>query len=265
MNLDHLVIAVTDLARAVEDYRTLGFTVAMGGRHPGRTSHNALVVFDDGAYLELIAWAEPGPAERWYLAHAKHGDGLMDYALVPDDIAQSIQDAKSRGVPLTGPVDGGRLRPDGVEVKWRTGRQATFDLPFLCGDVTPRELRVPEGAARRHANGATGVARVAVAVHDLDVSIARYTGLLGHAAEMGAPESVTALGVRMATAQVGATAIVLMSPQAGGGALPRFAAELAARLAGRGEGPHAVSLRTASPTRRRLDPALTHGVPMELA
>ncbi len=265
MNFDHVVIAVTDLTRAVEDYRALGFTVAIGGRHPGRTSRNALVVFDDGAYLELIAWAEPGPSERWYLAHARHGDGLMDFALVPDDIKQSIQEAKSRGVPLTGPVDGGRLRPDGVEVKWRTGRQSTFDLPFLCGDVTPRELRVPEGEVRQHANGATGVARVAVAVRDLDVSIARYTALLGNAAEMGSPENVPALGVRMATAQFGATAIVLTSPQTGEGALPRFAAELAARLAGRGEGPHAVSLRTSSGTRRRLDPALTHGVPMELA
>ncbi|MDH5265076.1 MAG: VOC family protein, partial [Betaproteobacteria bacterium] len=63
--LDHVVIAVADLAKAVEDYRALGFTVQIGGRHPGRTSHNALVVFEDGAYLELIAWQEPGLAERW--------------------------------------------------------------------------------------------------------------------------------------------------------------------------------------------------------
>jgi len=69
--LDHVVIAVTDLDKAVEDYRTLGFTVVIGGRHPGRTSHNALVAFDDGAYLELIAWQEPGPAERWYNVHAR--------------------------------------------------------------------------------------------------------------------------------------------------------------------------------------------------
>ena len=49
--LDHLVLAVPDLARAIDDFRARGFTVMPGGQHPGRTSHNALVVFADGAYL----------------------------------------------------------------------------------------------------------------------------------------------------------------------------------------------------------------------
>jgi catechol 2,3-dioxygenase-like lactoylglutathione lyase family enzyme len=47
--LDHVVIAVGDLEQAIADYRSLGFTVVPGGRHPGRTSHNALIVFEDGA------------------------------------------------------------------------------------------------------------------------------------------------------------------------------------------------------------------------
>ena len=59
--LDHIVIAVHDLDAAVADYRALGFQVAIGGRHPGRTSHNALVVFADGAYLEIIAWTARRP------------------------------------------------------------------------------------------------------------------------------------------------------------------------------------------------------------
>ena len=47
--LDHIVIAVNDLDTAITDYRALGFQVLVGGQHPGRTSHNALVVFADGA------------------------------------------------------------------------------------------------------------------------------------------------------------------------------------------------------------------------
>jgi len=69
--LDHVVIAVSELEAAMADYRALGFTVVAGGSHPGRTSHNALVVFADGSYLELIAWESPNPAERWF----KHMDG----------------------------------------------------------------------------------------------------------------------------------------------------------------------------------------------
>ncbi|WP_373788558.1 VOC family protein, partial [Delftia acidovorans] len=75
--LDHIVIAVQDLEAAVADYRALGFQVAIGGRHPGRTSHNALVVFADGAYLEIIAWTAPAPEERWYRTLRDHGEGLV--------------------------------------------------------------------------------------------------------------------------------------------------------------------------------------------
>ncbi len=46
IGLDHVVIAVSDLERAIADYCALGFTVEPGGSHPGRTSHNALVAFN---------------------------------------------------------------------------------------------------------------------------------------------------------------------------------------------------------------------------
>ncbi|HET7729657.1 MAG TPA: VOC family protein [Usitatibacter sp.] len=229
--LDHVVIAVHDLARAVEDYRALGFTVQMGGRHPGRTSHNALVAFEDGAYLELIAWPEPGPAERWYNVLTAHGEGFMDFALIPEDVPRAIDEARSRGLTMNGPVDGSRVRPDGREIKWRTGRQTTFDLPFFCGDVTPRELRVPGGDVRRHANGALGVARIAVGVHDVEVSRARYRALLG------TPDLA-----------VGETRL-----------------ELVARIAAP-EGPCAMTIRTSMPSKAgRLDTTLTHRAAIELA
>lgn len=229
--LDHVVVAVADLAKAVDDWRARGFTVVIGGRHPGRTSHNALVAFEDGAYVELIAWAAPGPAERWYNEHARHGDGLMDFALVPEDVPRAIEEAKARGLALDGPQEGGRVRPDGLPVRWRTGRQSTFDLPFLCGDVTPRDLRVPAGEARRHANGTQGVASLTVAVKDLDASVARYSALLGlvpggaerDSMSVGTPSA----GSSTATVVLGTTAIVLSRQ-----ARPR------------GEGPCAMELRT---------------------
>lgn len=260
--LDHAVIAVADLGSAVEDYRALGFTVAMGGRHPGRTSHNALVAFGDGSYLELIAWPEPGPAERWFNELARHGEGLADFALVPEDVPRAVREARERGLELNGPLDGARVRPDGREVKWQTGRQKTFDLPFLCGDVTPRGLRVPEGEARVHANGATGVARVSVAVHDVDVSRGRYAALLGPQAGNDLPSHIPqAPGLRTAFVAMGGTTIALLSPGPGGrDEAPPLETRVRARLAARGEGPVALVLR-GSPGRpeRQLDPAATHG------
>ncbi len=63
--IDHLVVVTRDLGTAVAGYRALGFTVTPGGRH-ARASHNALVAFADGAYLELIAYWEDGRAHRWW-------------------------------------------------------------------------------------------------------------------------------------------------------------------------------------------------------
>lgn len=208
--LDHVVIAVGDLAATVEDYRRLGFTVQIGGDHPGRTSHNALVVFDDGSYLELIAWKAPAPSERWYAHHQAHGDGFVDFALLPDGVEARVASAKARGLALNGPIDGGRVRPDGVRLAWQTARQTTFDLPFLCGDVTPRPLRVPEGDCRRHANGVSGIASVAVSVEDVATSAARYRALLGLPGPVpgpGAPSAEIALSGCVVRLEGGAGAL----------------------------------------------------------
>ena len=179
LTLDHIVIAVHDLDTTIADYTALGFNVQRGGDHPGRSTHNALVVFADGSYFELIAWKQPAPQERWWQLLQRHGEGIIDFALLPRSVADTVTQAGQRGLVLDGPLEGGRLRPDGERLHWQTARPPSTDLPFLCGDVTPRALRVPEGDARRHANGRKGIARVSVAVHDVDASLGRYEALLG--------------------------------------------------------------------------------------
>ena len=248
--LDHIVIAVHDLHSAIHDYRNLGFTVTPGGDHPGRATHNALVVFQDGSYFELIAWKGPEEAHPWWPKLSRFGPGIVDFALLPGTTPQVVAQALSRGLAYQPPVDGGRLRPDGVELRWQNARPATPDLPFLCGDVTPRALRVPEGPVREHANGVQGVAQLHVAVHDVTATLERYRALLGLA---DAP--VPAEGA--ASLQLGSTALKLESASA--------SPEAAQRLALQGEGPFAIALHTtqASP----LGPVVhgnTHGTRLEL-
>lgn len=196
LTLDHIVIAVKDLEQTIADYRALGFNVLQGGDHPGRPTYNALVVFADGSYFELIAWRSPSPGERWWELLNAHGDGIVDFALLPPDTATTVAGAKDRGLAYSGPHDGGRVRPDGERLQWQTARPPSHDLPFLCGDQTPRALRVPEGDARVHPNGARGVASLALAVKDLDASLAHYRALLGQAqaANVSAPFSAARHG-----------------------------------------------------------------------
>ncbi|MFN3674115.1 MAG: VOC family protein [Bosea sp. (in: a-proteobacteria)] len=251
-SLDHIVIAVTDLDAAMRDYETLGFTVQAGGEHP-RGSRNALVAFEDGSYLEIIAFGRPAPDFRWWQVLSHCGSGLVDYALLPDNYDDALWGARARGLEIEGPIDGARLRPDGVQLVWKTARAPEADIPFLCADVTPRDLRVPDGAARQHRNGVTGVAGVTTVVHDLGSSTARYRALLNQAPTAcgGAP----GLGVRTAQFQLGAQMLTLVEPHAGA------SDALSQHLSGRGQGIFAVSFF--SPIEQDFDRRLTHGARLE--
>jgi catechol 2,3-dioxygenase-like lactoylglutathione lyase family enzyme len=246
--IDHLVILVADLAEAVDDYETLGFTVSPGGEHTDGATHNALISFADGTYLELLAFRRDAPEHRWW-RHTSAGAGLIDFALLPDATDAAVAAARARGLPLHGPFAGGRERPDGVRLAWQTALADAPELPFLCGDVTPRELRVPDGHAWRHTNGVMGIFRVTVAVHNLAVSTARYAALIGQRPLIEPNRRLFKLGARyIALQELGPD--VLES------------AAVLRRLDRRGEGIASLALRRDSfaSIPRPLDLDLTHGV-----
>lgn len=257
LSLDHLVILVPDLDTAITDYRSLGFSVQPGGTHADGGTHNALVVFADRAYLELIAFLRPHPSHRWGGHAARGHSGFVDFALLPSSVAAVVADAASRGLAYTGPFDGGRLRPDGERLVWQMGLPPAPELPFLCGDVTPRALRVPEGAMRQHANGATGVACITVAVADLDASLARYAALLG---QPGERLPLTGLGLQQARLKLGHTQLLLVGPAAGahGPAAQALHSALGGRTAG------VVGLALHGPAAASLSLTRSHGAPIEI-
>jgi catechol 2,3-dioxygenase-like lactoylglutathione lyase family enzyme len=243
--LDHLVILVDDLEAARRDYTMLGFNVVPGGEHSDGATHNALIAFADGTYLELLAFRRDAPEHRWW-RHTAHGEGLIDWALLPSDTAEDVAAAKERGLIYDGPTDGGRVRPDGVELRWQTALPPSPDLPFLCGDVTPRDLRVPSGAAHIHPNGATGIRRLTIGVADLDASVARYEALLGRPSYDHNEE--------VALLPLNDSLITLSGPGKHGNEV------LERQLAQRGEGPWSFEVRIARGSVYELDRTRTHGV-----
>lgn len=181
--LDHVVLVVLDLAAAVAEHRKRGFTVTPGGEHAGGLTHNALVGFRDGNYLELIAFHDLNAArgKHGWAPVAERGGGWADFALHSDDIAQDV--AALSGLVARPAEDGGRTRPDGVAIQWRVVHLEK-PLPFLIEDLTARDLRVPHGDAAKHANGTTGVARIVLGATDPARVAERYAFLR----ERGGPE-----------------------------------------------------------------------------
>jgi catechol 2,3-dioxygenase-like lactoylglutathione lyase family enzyme len=185
---------------------------------------------------------------------------------VPSSVGAVIDAAQGRGLRYDGPQAGGRVRPDGARLEWQTGRPQTSDLPFLCGDITPRDLRVAEGAVREHANGVRGVASLTVAVEDLKASVQRYRALLGFGATEGRPVALPGLGAVSATVSIGDASVVLLSPaHVDATSVTAEGAALRRQLATRGEGVLGVALRADGHAESRvLDRDRTHGAWFEI-
>jgi catechol 2,3-dioxygenase-like lactoylglutathione lyase family enzyme len=251
--IDHVVIVVHELEGARADLAAMGFTVVPGGEHADGVTHNALIAFQDGSYLELIAFLSAPPNSHPF--YREHGEeGLVTFALLPEDIGADVEAAERRGLKMVGPHRGGRTRPDGVRIEWETARGETRDLPFLCGDVTARDLRVPHGPARLHANGVQGIAGVTVAVADLRASKERYRALLEiEPEESGLSSSEAMVEFRVGEGD-GAASITLAEPVGG---------QIEAYLRTRGEGIFSIALCADSPTAgESFDPGRMHGVLM---
>src|SRR3989442_1649074 len=103
--IDHIVIAVVDLAVASRNYEGLGFTVVPGGRHPVGT-HNALIAFADGAYIELIAFYEKNTQHKWW-EPLQQGGGLVDFCMQTDDLMADTAAFRKAAVDIDAP-DGAR-------------------------------------------------------------------------------------------------------------------------------------------------------------
>lgn len=255
LSIDHVVILVNDLEKAIADYTTLGFTVVPGGEHTDGATHNALVAFADGAYLELIAFKREAPEHRWW-RYAATGEGLIDFALLPSAIAEDIAAIRERGLPMEGPFPGGRQRLDGQQIKWQTGSPPTRDLPFFCADVTPRELRVPHDSAWEHPNGAMGIHAITIAVANLEESKTHYKALLN--IEPQEPVAVaTNLNLKSARFSLGTASIILVEANPENNVAEK-------RIATSGEGPVALTLLMPSGF-NGFDQSLTHSVTLAVS
>jgi hypothetical protein len=148
--MDHLVFAVPDLARGIEmvELKT-GVQARVGGRHPGRGTHNALLSLGVRQYLEIIAM-DPEQAEAPGLLFPElkglRQPRLIAWAVPVESVADTAQRARAAGIETIGPLEGTRAQADGSLLTWKTLRLASppvEGLPFFIewqkGTVHPSQ------------------------------------------------------------------------------------------------------------------------------
>ena len=175
--LVQVIVLVEDLDAARRWAREAGLLALDGGRHPGRGTANVVVPFGV-EYLELLAVVDPDEArssqdgQAVLDALAGRGPGPVRWSLEPDDIEA---EGRRLGLPVE---ERHRIRPDGAVIRWRAvGVPEAWLEPWRCAFMAWEDpVRHPARAPDPHPSGATGFARVAVGVPDLEKARALVGG-----------------------------------------------------------------------------------------
>lgn len=235
--IDHIVLLVPDLDEAMRGGTTAGFTVSPGGQHDTGGTHNALIPFQDGSYIELLAFRESPPAGHYFAKRLAAGPGLADLALLSNDLDADLASLAVQGLPYPPPTELSRVRPDGVCITWRMSLPATTypgkGYPFLIQDTSDRALRV--SGETNHANGAIGIAGVSLVTMDINADASLIAVLLG-VPEITSRFGLGGKGLAILPFAAARQWIALVQTMPDSAALAHFE-----RF---GAGPYAISLRT---------------------
>jgi len=228
--IDHVVIVVNDLVAAADTFRRMGFLVTPRGEHT-LGSRNHCVMFDED-YIELLASPpeNPHPSRQHYTDFAMAGDGLAAIALRTDSAKGAYSEMLWASFAPTDPVDFSRpvQLPEGArEARFRITQLAPDKTPggrvFLCEHFSRDVVWRP--AYRLHANGATGLAAVAIVADDVAATARAYERMF----DVRAEPIAEGLLVRTGSAPIAmVTASALAKRLPGIGITPRVAPKLAA-------------------------------------
>lgn len=137
--VDHLVVGGPNLYRLESWWKDrTGVTPGRGGSHPGIGTWNSLVSVGPATYVELIA-PDPSQAKpsgpRPFGIDALHRPTLMTFAVAVADIERSTELVAEHGIDPGEIREMSRVRPDGVELRWRlaipTEPSLSGVMPFL--------------------------------------------------------------------------------------------------------------------------------------
>jgi catechol 2,3-dioxygenase-like lactoylglutathione lyase family enzyme len=186
LKVDHAGICSYQLEPLQQAFADIGLKAEYGGAHATGGTHNALLGFDDGSYIELIAAQHPETmtgedAEQWTSLKPDMARACF-WAVDVEDIGSSVKELRQAGLDISGPKEGSRKKPDGTVLQWQTaavneGSSGNI-LPFFIQDKTPRTSRIQPSASVQGSD-LRGIEIIVLGVKDLDRSLALYRRAFG--------------------------------------------------------------------------------------
>jgi catechol 2,3-dioxygenase-like lactoylglutathione lyase family enzyme len=213
--LDHVILAVRDLADATRRYATLfARRPSWRGEHPGQGTANTLFKLHN-TYLELIAVAGEGPTANLLSARLdSRGEGLVGLAFATRDADAARAELAARGLDPAPVAPGlGRDADSGLIRRWRTAMlpaaRTRGVLLFAIEHGSPDLL--PEAAPVGRADAViSGIDHVVVQTPDAEAAIALYRDRLG--LRLALDRSFPDWGMRLVFLRVGGVTVELAQP-----------------------------------------------------
>lgn len=180
LGIDHPLIAVRDLDKAIETYRSLGFFIAPPGQHPWGTS-TALALFRH-QILEIVSIGDASLLDGYETGgfrFGRHVEGFLDKsegvaltALFTEDADEAEAELAKHRISCTGTVNFGRdvVRADGKPDRTKTTLKVFHNdtMPrlsvFACQQHRRDLLEFPDKMT--HPNGAKGFAAATIVAED---------------------------------------------------------------------------------------------------
>ena len=163
LELDHLVVVVKDLEKATSIFRDNGFYVSPGGTH-GLTI-NALILFEEGPYIELIAMKNNLLRKTFKILHFfrflkvfeffapslthrfinwfAQSNGIRDICFSDTNLKHNIFSESKSKEALLPKKKFYRETLSGEKAEWYLTGYQMHSLPFFIEDITNKEIRVP--------------------------------------------------------------------------------------------------------------------------
>ena len=185
LELDHVSVCGSNLDPLRQSFADVGLTPDIGGPHGNGITQMAIIGFDDGTYIELIAPIKAGATAGSDWAKFMSEDAITcAWAVGTNVLLQEVDRLKKAGIPVKSPEPGSRKRPDGMSIEWKTADVGSgtpgSTLPFIIEDQTPRVWRVQTSASVQ-GSPVRGVESVVLGVNNLDAAIALFRKAYGWA------------------------------------------------------------------------------------